>query len=66
LSIHSYSGDIDTAKKFLIAYKGLEQMIQAAEAGLPIDLSQVGIHRLINNQKLVRIDLLMLSGAKIT
>lgn len=34
-------GDIESAKKFLYAYKGLEQMITAAEAGLPIDMSQV-------------------------
>jgi coiled-coil and C2 domain-containing protein 1 len=34
-------GDPETAKKFLIAYKGLEQMITAAESGLPIDMSQV-------------------------
>ncbi|UJR21607.1 hypothetical protein I4U23_024689 [Adineta vaga] len=34
-------GDTETAKKFLIAYKGLDQMIAAAEAGLPIDMSQV-------------------------
>jgi hypothetical protein len=35
------TGDIETAKKFLIAYKGLEQMIAAAESGLPVDMSQV-------------------------
>lgn len=29
------------AKKFLVAYKGLEQMIEAAENGRPIDMSQV-------------------------
>jgi len=34
-------GDLETAKKFLVAYKGLEQMIAAAEAGLPVDMSQV-------------------------
>ncbi|CAF0942285.1 unnamed protein product [Rotaria sordida] len=34
-------GDLETAKKFLVAYKGLEQMILAAESGLPIDMSQV-------------------------
>ncbi|CAF0721649.1 unnamed protein product [Adineta ricciae] len=34
-------GDLETAKKFLIAYKGLDQMIAAAEAGLPIDMGQV-------------------------
>ncbi len=34
-------GDNDTAKKFLIAYKGLDQMISAAESGLPVDMSQV-------------------------
>ncbi|CAF1370093.1 unnamed protein product [Adineta steineri] len=36
-------GDLDTAKKFLIAYKGLEQMIAAAESGLPVDMSQVPV-----------------------
>ncbi|CAF0973323.1 unnamed protein product [Rotaria sp. Silwood1] len=34
-------GDLETAKKFLVAYKGLDQMIVAAESGLPIDMSQV-------------------------
>jgi hypothetical protein len=32
---------METAKKFLIAYKGLEQMISAAESGFPVDMSQV-------------------------
>lgn len=34
-------GDIETAKKFLIAERGLEQMIEAANNGLPIDMSQI-------------------------
>ncbi|CAF3908062.1 unnamed protein product [Rotaria sp. Silwood2] len=34
-------GDLETAKKFLFAYKGLEQMVEAAESGLPVDMSQV-------------------------
>lgn len=36
-----FLGDTETAKKFLYAYKGLKQMIQAAESGLPVDMSQV-------------------------
>ncbi|CAF3989952.1 unnamed protein product [Rotaria magnacalcarata] len=35
------SGDIETAKKFLMACRGLEPMIEAADAGLPVDMSQV-------------------------
>ncbi|CAF3410052.1 unnamed protein product [Rotaria socialis] len=35
------SGDIETAKKFLVACRGLEPMIEAADAGLPVDMSQV-------------------------
>ncbi|CAF1094841.1 unnamed protein product [Didymodactylos carnosus] len=34
-------GDIESAKNFLKSYKGLEQMVAAAESGLPVDLTQV-------------------------
>lgn len=35
------SGDLEMAKKFLVAYKGLDPMIEAAENGRPVDMSQV-------------------------
>jgi len=34
-------GDTETAKKYLIASKGLEQTIASAESDLPLDMNQV-------------------------
>ncbi|PIC53302.1 hypothetical protein B9Z55_003063 [Caenorhabditis nigoni] len=43
-AIHAKSrGDVETAKKYLIEMKGFDKMIQAAQAGLPVNIKNTPI-----------------------